>query len=123
MRLTPYALCGILRFTAAGGVWRVAFAFDPERKAILLVAGDKSGIGERRFYRQLIKKADERFARALAVRSSHVNVACIRLHFAFWRSVYITPNGTLRAGRLRPDSVPTRVFSSLTTDKANCVVA
>ena len=79
MRLTPYALCGILRFTAAGGVWRVAFAFDPERKAILLVAGDKSGIGERRFYRQLIKKADERFARALAVRSSHVNVACIRL--------------------------------------------
>ena len=40
-----------LRFTAGGGVWRVAFAFDPEGKAILLVAGDKSGIGERRFYR------------------------------------------------------------------------
>ncbi len=54
-----------LRFTGAGGVWRVAFAFDPERKAILLVAGDKSGIGERRFYRQLIKKADERFAQHL----------------------------------------------------------
>ena len=50
-----------LRFTAGGGVWRVAFAFDPERKAILLVAGDKSGIGERRFYRQLIQKADQRF--------------------------------------------------------------
>jgi hypothetical protein len=32
-----------LRFTAADGVWRVAFAFDPERHAILLVAGDKSG--------------------------------------------------------------------------------
>jgi hypothetical protein len=32
-----------LRFDAAGGVWRVAFAFDAERKAILLVAGDKSG--------------------------------------------------------------------------------
>ena len=31
-----------LRFTAAGGVWRVAFAFDPEREAILLAAGDKS---------------------------------------------------------------------------------
>lgn len=29
-----------LRFDAGGGVWRVAFAFDPERKAILLVAGD-----------------------------------------------------------------------------------
>ena len=50
-----------LRFQAADGVWRVAFAFDPERKAILLVAGDKSGISERRFYRQLIKKADGRF--------------------------------------------------------------
>ena len=50
-----------LRFTAEGGVWRVAFAFDPKRKAILLVAGNKSGIGKGRFYKQLIKKADERF--------------------------------------------------------------
>jgi hypothetical protein len=32
-----------LRFSAADGEWRVAFAFDPKRKAILLVAGDKSG--------------------------------------------------------------------------------
>jgi hypothetical protein len=32
-----------LRFEADGGVWRVAFAFDPERKAVLLVGGDKSG--------------------------------------------------------------------------------
>jgi hypothetical protein len=29
-----------LRFGAADGEWRVAFAFDPRRKAILLVAGD-----------------------------------------------------------------------------------
>ena len=50
-----------LRFTADGGVWRVAFAFDPKRKAILLVAGDKSGVSARRFYKQLIKKANERF--------------------------------------------------------------
>jgi hypothetical protein len=32
-----------LRFNADDGVWRVAFAFDPERKVILLVCGDKSG--------------------------------------------------------------------------------
>jgi hypothetical protein len=38
-----------LRFSAAGGEWRVAFAFDTKGKAILLVAGDKSGVGERRF--------------------------------------------------------------------------
>jgi hypothetical protein len=50
-----------LRFDAADGVWRVAFAFDPKRNAILLIAGDKSGGAEKRFYRQLIAKADERF--------------------------------------------------------------
>src|SRR5438876_2525749 len=50
-----------LRFDAADGVWRVALAFDPNRKAILLVAGDKSGGSEKRFYRQLIAKADARF--------------------------------------------------------------
>lgn len=50
-----------LRFDASNGVWRVAFAFDPRRKAVLLVAGDKSGVSEKRFYRQLIEKADRRF--------------------------------------------------------------
>ncbi|BAZ11238.1 hypothetical protein NIES4071_30640 [Calothrix sp. NIES-4071] len=42
-------------------MWRVAFAFDLLRQAILLVAGDKSGMSEKQFYKQLIKKADERF--------------------------------------------------------------
>ncbi len=50
-----------LRFNAADGVWRVAFAFDVERRAILLVAGDKSGGSQKRFYKTLIKRADERF--------------------------------------------------------------
>jgi hypothetical protein len=50
-----------LRFDAADGVWRVAFAFDPKRKAILLVAGDKSGISEKKFYKRLIAKANDRF--------------------------------------------------------------
>ena len=50
-----------LRFDADNGVWRVAFAFDPRRKAILLVAGDKSGVGEKRFYKELIRKDDIRF--------------------------------------------------------------
>ena len=43
-----------LRFNADDGIWRVAFAFDPKRKAILLVCGDKSGGSEKRFYKQLI---------------------------------------------------------------------
>jgi hypothetical protein len=55
-----------LRFSAAGGEWRLAFAFDTKRKAILLVAGDKSGISQKRFYRELIRKADDRFDAHLA---------------------------------------------------------
>jgi hypothetical protein len=50
-----------LRLSAAGGEWRVAFAFDTKRKAILLIAGDKSGVSGARFYRELIRKADDRF--------------------------------------------------------------
>jgi hypothetical protein len=55
-----------LRFDAAGGVWRFAFAFDPNRQAIILCGGDKSGGSERRFYRRLIAKADARFEAHLA---------------------------------------------------------
>jgi hypothetical protein len=55
-----------LRFEADDGVWRVAYAFDPERKGILLVAGDKSGTSQSRFYKALIKRADERFDEHLA---------------------------------------------------------
>ena len=55
-----------LRFSAAGGEWRVAFAFDTRRKGILLIAGDKSGGSEKRFYRELLRKADNRFDAHLA---------------------------------------------------------
>ncbi len=55
-----------LRFSASDGVWRLAFAFDPERSAILLVAGDKSGVSEKRFYKKLIATADDRFGAHLA---------------------------------------------------------
>src|SRR5271157_332277 len=50
-----------LRFTLPDGEWRIAFAFDPKRQAILLVGGSKSGTNERQFYRDLIRVADERF--------------------------------------------------------------
>ena len=41
---------------------RVAFAFDPERMAVLLTGGNKSGVGQRTFYAQLIERADRLFA-------------------------------------------------------------
>lgn len=50
-----------LRFAASGGVWRVAFAFDRHRVALLLVAGDKRGKNEARFYRNLIAVAEARW--------------------------------------------------------------
>ena len=55
-----------LRFDADRGVWRVAFAFDPARRAVLLVAGDKRGANQRRFYQRLIRQADQRFDAHLA---------------------------------------------------------
>jgi hypothetical protein len=50
-----------VRFDADGGVWRIALLLNPNRKAIVLIGGDKSGSSEQRFYKRLICKADERF--------------------------------------------------------------
>ncbi len=50
-----------LRCDAEKQVWRVAFAFDPERNAILLVGGDKRGKDQKRFYKKLVKVGDARF--------------------------------------------------------------
>ena len=55
-----------LRFRVRGQIWRVAFAFDPRRRAVLLVAGDKAGADQRRFYQKLIKQADGRWRQWLA---------------------------------------------------------
>lgn len=55
-----------LRFDWQGGVWRVAFAFDPNRQAILLVGGDKVGADQQRFYKRLIAIADDRYDTHLA---------------------------------------------------------
>lgn len=54
-----------LRFQVGNSVWRVAFAFDPRRHAILLVAGDKQGKNQKRFYQDLIRIADQRFTEYL----------------------------------------------------------
>jgi hypothetical protein len=47
-----------LRADTKDQVLRIAFAFDPARSAILLLGGNKSGVSQRRFYKQLIAKAD-----------------------------------------------------------------
>lgn len=60
-----------LRFRVGSGVWRVAFAFDPDRQAVILVAGDKAGLSERLFYRRLLRRADDRFERYLFERNDN----------------------------------------------------
>src|SRR5258708_8441447 len=47
-----------LRADTHDKVLRIAFAFDPNRDAILLVAGNKTGVSQKPFYRQLISKAE-----------------------------------------------------------------
>jgi hypothetical protein len=55
-----------LRASTSDKVLRIAFAFDPERAGILLVAADKVGMNQTRFYKQLIAKADELYDAHLA---------------------------------------------------------
>ncbi len=50
-----------LRLDAEGGVWRVLFAFNKRRIAVLLVAGDKRGTQQARFYRKLVAIAAARW--------------------------------------------------------------
>ena len=56
-----------LRFKANHGaeIWRAAFAFDPQRKAIVLVAAAKQGKDEDKFYKDLLRVANDRFDRHL----------------------------------------------------------
>lgn len=48
------------------GVWRFAFAFDPQQRAIVLVGGDKEGVNQKAFYKTMIRVADQRFASHVA---------------------------------------------------------
>src|SRR5437660_11224165 len=49
-----------LRLSVGDGEWRIAYAFDPRRRGILLVGASKSGVASDRFYRRLIATADRR---------------------------------------------------------------
>ena len=62
---SKYANMKEIRITVPGGEWRVAFAFDPRRAAIVLVAGNKAGVSKRLFYKRLIHDADHRYAEHL----------------------------------------------------------
>jgi len=48
-----------LRIQHKGVPWRILFAFDPKRQAILLVGGNKTG--NKRWYKENIAIADKRY--------------------------------------------------------------
>ncbi|WP_217897083.1 type II toxin-antitoxin system RelE/ParE family toxin [Granulicella rosea] len=50
------------RTTLPDGEWRIAFAFDPQRRGIMLTGATKSGVGQDKFYERLIHIADRRYA-------------------------------------------------------------
>lgn len=50
-----------LRCTSNGKIFRILFAFDPKRRAILLVGGDKLEIGPDDFYEINVPIADKLF--------------------------------------------------------------
>ena len=55
-----------LRADTKDKVMRIAFAFDPDRVAILLVGENKTGVSQKRFYKQLIALADDLYDLHLA---------------------------------------------------------
>ena len=62
-----YANMKELRGRTAAAVLCIAFAFDPLQAGVLLIGGDKKGVSEKRFYKQLIDKADKLYERHLKV--------------------------------------------------------
>ncbi len=62
---SKYANMKELRFTVGNTVWRVAYAFDPKRQAVMLAAAMKQGRNQKRFYERLITLAERRYVEHL----------------------------------------------------------
>ncbi len=54
-----------LRVQYQGKPIRAFFALDPSRRGIVLCAGDKTGVKEKKFYKDMIKLADAEFRKYL----------------------------------------------------------
>ena len=60
-----------LRIQNKKRLFRILFIFDPDRKAVLLIGGDK--YGDKRFYEKIIPIADNLFDKYLASRRKNEN--------------------------------------------------
>lgn len=59
-----------LRIQHRGRPYRVLFAFDPVRRAVLLCGGDKTG--NKRFYKQMIPTAEREYLEHLSQKSEEI---------------------------------------------------
>jgi hypothetical protein len=55
-----------LRVQHAGKPYRILYAFDPRRRAILLCGGRKDGSGDKQFYRRMVAIAESEYFTYLA---------------------------------------------------------
>jgi hypothetical protein len=60
-----------IRVDTADDWYRLAFAFDPLRRAIVLCGGGKGGGSQRAFYKRLTELADARYAAHLEAMKGH----------------------------------------------------
>ena len=42
--------------------FRIAYIFDPEQKGLLIIGGDKKGKNQKKFYKDLIREAEQIYA-------------------------------------------------------------
>ncbi|MBS0969314.1 diaminopimelate decarboxylase [Chimaeribacter arupi] len=66
-----------LRVQSNGRPVRAFFVFDPKRQAIVLCAGDKTGLKEKRFYADMIKTAEEEYRKHLEA----MKIADVKRHY------------------------------------------
>lgn len=62
---SKYANMKELRVQHEGNPYRVFYAFDPIRNAIVCCAANKKGLNEKKFYADMIKTADAEFQKHL----------------------------------------------------------
>ena len=57
-----------LRVQSGGKPLRVFYAFDPEQDVLLIIGGDKSGAGDKRFYKRMVTLSEKLWSEYLEER-------------------------------------------------------
>jgi hypothetical protein len=61
-----------LRFNSGDKVVRIFLIFDPDRNAVLLIGGNKSGSGDKNFYDRMIDQSEKIYGRYLEERKLEI---------------------------------------------------